>query len=99
MSVSIPTITRSAKALDCYLPHSRKPLPNTREVVTTAIVALIQRNASLQLWSPYAQEKWTLITSIDDRSHMLLFADFFAVDTCPARKPHPRRNRIERSPA
>jgi hypothetical protein len=35
----------------------------------------------LHLWSPYAQEKWTLITSIDDYSRKLLFADFFLQET------------------
>jgi hypothetical protein len=49
--------------------------------VTTAIGALVQHDASLHLWSPYAQEKWTLITSIDDYSRKLLFADFFAQET------------------
>jgi transposase len=81
VSVSLPTIIRRAKALDCYLPRRRKPTPHTREVVTTSIGALIQHDASLHLWSPYAQEKWTLITSIDDFSRMLLFADFFPVET------------------
>jgi hypothetical protein len=50
-------------------------------VVTTAIGALVQHDASLHLWSPYAQEKWTLITSIDDYSRKLLFADFFLQET------------------
>ena len=45
--------------------------------MTTSIGALVQHDASLHLWSPYAQEKWTLITSIDDFSRKLLFADFF----------------------
>jgi len=81
VSVSVPTIIRRAKALDCYLPRRRKPLSHTREVVTTSIGALIQHDASLHLWSPHAQEKWTLITSIDDFSRMLLFADFFPVET------------------
>ena len=81
VSVSVPTIIRRAKALDCYLPRRRKAHPHSREVVTTSIGALIQHDASLHLWSPYAPEKWTLITSIDDYSRMLLFADFFAVET------------------
>jgi hypothetical protein len=33
------------------------------------------------LWSPFAQEKWTLMTSIDDYSRKLLFADFFPSET------------------
>jgi hypothetical protein len=81
VSVSVPTIIRRAKALDCYIPHRRRQQPHTREVLTTAIGALVQHDASLHLWSPYAQEKWTLITSIDDFSRKLLFADFFPQET------------------
>ena len=81
VSVSVPTIIRRAKALDCYIPHRRRQQPHSREVLTTAIGALVQHDASLHLWSPYAQEKWTLITSIDDFSRKLLFADFFPNET------------------
>jgi len=81
VSVSVPTIIRRAKALDCYIPHRRRQQPHSREVLTTAIGALVQHDASLHLWSPYAQEKWTLITSIDDFSRKLLFADFFPHET------------------
>jgi hypothetical protein len=42
---------------------------------------LIQHDSSLHLWSRFAQEKWSLITSIDDFSRMLLFADFVPKDT------------------
>jgi len=41
----------------------------------------VQHDASLHLWSPFAEEKWTLITSIDDYSRKLLFADFFLQET------------------
>jgi transposase len=78
--VSTTTITKRAIALDCYKPH-RKGKPHDREVLTAAIGALIQHDASLHRWSPLAQEKWTLITSIDDYSRMLLFADFFPEET------------------
>lgn len=81
VSVSVPTIIRRAKALDCYIPHRRKPILHDREVLTTSIGALVQHDASYHLWSPYAQEKWTLITSIDDFSRKLLFADFFPHET------------------
>ena len=81
MSVSVPTIIRRAKDLDCYIPHRRKPEPHTREVLTSSIGALIQHDASLHLWSHYAHEKWTLITSIDDFSRKLLFADLFPQET------------------
>jgi hypothetical protein len=50
-------------------------------VLTSAIGEMIQHDASLHLWSPYAQEKWTLITSLDDYSRKLLYADFFDHET------------------
>jgi len=80
IDVSATTITARAKALDCYRPRPKKKV-HDREVLTTSIGALIQHDASLHLWSPYAQEKWTLITSIDDYSRKLLFADFFPHET------------------
>jgi hypothetical protein len=74
--VSATTITKRAKAQGCYLP-ARKHKAHTREVITSAPGALIQHDASTHQWSPYANEKWVLITSIDDYSRKLLFADFF----------------------
>jgi hypothetical protein len=50
-------------------------------VVTTAIGALIQHDASIHLWSPFSKEKWTLITSIDDYSRKLLYAEFVTQET------------------
>ena len=76
IEVSVTTIIHRAKSLDCYKPR-RKTKAHDREVLTASIGALVQHDASLHLWSPYAQEKWTLITSIDDFSRKLLFADFF----------------------
>ena len=80
ISVSVTTIIHRAKNMDCYKPH-RKRKAHDREVLTASIGALVQHDASLHLWSPYAQEKWTLITSIDDFSRKLLFADFFPRET------------------
>jgi transposase len=80
IQVSVPTIIERAKRLSCHKPR-RKAKIHDREVVTTAVGALVQHDASLHLWSPYAQEKWTLITSIDDYSRKLLFADFFPQET------------------
>jgi hypothetical protein len=80
INVSVTTIIRRAKNMDCYKPH-RKRKAHDREVLTASIGALVQHDASLHLWSPYAHEKWTLITSIDDFSRKLLFADFFPQET------------------
>ncbi|HUH98770.1 MAG TPA: hypothetical protein VLZ89_15500, partial [Anaerolineales bacterium] len=80
VSVSATTITKRAKALACYLPH-HKHKQHDREVITSAIGALVQHDASTHLWSPYASEKWTLITSLDDYSRKLLYADFVEQET------------------
>jgi hypothetical protein len=80
MIVSATTITKRAKALDCYLPHPPKKV-HDRQVVTASIGAMVQHDASTHLWSPYASEKWTLITSIDDYSRLLLYAEFVPQET------------------
>lgn len=80
ISVSVPSIIKRAKEQDCYKPH-RKVKAHDRQVVTSAIGEMIQHDASLHMWSPFATEKWTLITSLDDYSRKLLFADFFAHET------------------
>ena len=80
IEVSLPTIIKRAKEQEAYLPK-RKGKIHDREVVTTAIGALIQHDASTHLWSPLAKEKWTLITSIDDYSRKLLYADFVPQET------------------
>ena len=78
--VSLHTIIDRATKLGCHQPP-RKRKAHDREVLTASPGALIQHDGSSHLWSPYAQEKWTLITSIDDFSRKLLFADFFPAET------------------
>ncbi len=56
VTVSSPTIIARAKSLGCYQPHPKKKA-HDREVVTTAIGALIQHDASHHWWSPYAGER------------------------------------------
>lgn len=75
VKVSATTVTKRAKILGCYLPK-KKGKAHDREVLTSSIGDLIQHDASIHQWSPFAEEKWTLITSIDDYSRMLLYADF-----------------------
>ncbi len=74
--VSSPTVIARAKDLGCYQPHPRKKA-HDREVITTAIGALIQHDASHHRWSPYATDRWVLITSLDDFSRELLYAELF----------------------
>ena len=80
VKVSSPTIIDRARSLGCYQLHPRKKA-HDHEVVTTAIGALIQHDASHHRWSPYAGERWVLITSLDDFSRKLLYADFFEQET------------------
>lgn len=80
VQVSVPTIINRAKQLNCHKPR-RKKKSHDREVLTESIGALIQHDASKHLWAPLSKEKWYLITSIDDYSRQLLFADFFPAET------------------
>jgi len=80
MSVSLPTVIDRAKRLGCYKPP-RKTKAHDREVITATTGDLIQHDASLHQWSPFASEKWTLITSLDDYSRKLLYADFVLSET------------------
>jgi hypothetical protein len=78
--VSVTTIIDRAKRLGCHKPRKKRKA-HDREVVTASIGALIQHDSSLHFWSPFAKEKWYLVTSIDDFSRMLLFAEFFQKDS------------------
>lgn len=80
ITISLPTVIDRAKRLDCYKPP-HKTKAHDREVLTATIGDLIQHDASLHLWSPFASEKWTLVTSLDDYSRKLLFADFVPAET------------------
>ncbi len=80
LRVSLPTIIDRARTLGCYKHHPQRKA-HDRQVITTAIGALIQHDASHHRWSPYAQQSWALITSIDDFSRKLLYADFVEEET------------------
>ena len=80
IKVSVTTIIDRAKKLNCHKPRRKKKI-HDREVLTASIGALVQHDASLHLWAPEAKEKWTLITSIDDYSRKILFADFVPAET------------------
>lgn len=81
IQVSPTTVIQRAKALGCYQAKKRKKDRHDRQVLTSAAGELIQHDASLHLWSPYASEKWTLITSLDDYSRMMLYADLVESET------------------
>lgn len=76
VKVSVPTIISRAKQNGFYLPK-RKAKVHDHEVVTNFAGELVQHDSSLHQWSPFSLDKWYLITSIDDFSRGLLFADLF----------------------
>ena len=81
VQVSSTTIIKRAKQHGCYLAKKKRKDRHDREIITSAIGDLIQHDASTHKWSPYTLEKWTLITSLDDHSRMLMYADFVESET------------------
>lgn len=80
VTVSVPTIIARAKTLDCY--QERKPRAlHAREVITNYAGELIQHDSSHHRWSPYVEDFWTGITSLDDYSRLILFGDLFERET------------------
>ena len=72
--VSLSTIINKAKKFGFYLNKPEKRKAHTREVITNNVGELIQHDSSIHLWSPYAKNKWWLITSIDDYSRFMFYA-------------------------
>lgn len=70
--VSTPTIRDRAKRGGFYQKKSKRKA-HDREVLTNYVGELIQHDSSHHKWSPYADRKWYLITSIDDCSRFLLY--------------------------
>lgn len=72
--VSVPTIISRAKNQGFWLPKPEKRV-HDREVVTNFAGELVQHDSSHHLWSPFMTRKLYLITSIDDYSRFLLYAE------------------------
>lgn len=78
--VSTPTIIARAKAHGFWKGRPPKKV-HDREVITNHVGELIQHDSSHHLFAPDAKEKWYLITSLDDYSRALLYADFVQSET------------------
>lgn len=76
MTVSVPTIITRAKEHGYYQPKKPKQI-HDREVMTNFVGELVQHDSSHHLFSPYMKDKLYLITSLDDYSRLILFADFY----------------------
>lgn len=79
--VSLSTIISRAKQHGFYIGKDKKHKTHDREVITNHIGELIQHDSSYHLWSPWAKEKWWLITSLDDFSRFILYAMLVLRDT------------------
>ncbi|MDI6736477.1 MAG: hypothetical protein QME42_09870 [bacterium] len=79
--VSLPTIINRAKRYDFYLKKRPKKATHDHEVLTNYVGELIQHDTSVHLWSPPANEKWYLITSLDDFSRFMLYAVLLKKET------------------
>lgn len=72
--VSTPTIISRAKLNNYYI-QKKEHKKHDREVLTNYPGELIQHDSSHHQFSPYADKKWYLITSLDDYSRYLLYAE------------------------
>jgi len=85
-NLSAQTVINYAKKWGFYLERPKKKA-YTREVITNYVGMLLQHDASIHQWSPYAVDgngrpiKWSLITTLDDHSRKMLYADLFERET------------------
>jgi len=78
--VSLPTIIDRAKKYGFY-DKAKKKKAHDREVLTNYAGELLQHDSSKHKWSPYAENYWYLITTLDDYSRKILYGDFLESET------------------
>lgn len=78
--ISLPTIINRARKHGFSLRKPKRSV-HDREVLTHYTGQLIQHDASWHLWAPAAGEKWWLITSLDDFSRLILYAELLKSQT------------------
>jgi len=80
--LSAQTVINYAKRWNYYIEKPKRKA-HTREVLTDSVGMLLQHDASHHQWSPYVfrsdgkPQKWSLITTLDDHSRKLLYAEIF----------------------
>ena len=72
--VSLQTIINKAKQYGFYIERSKEHKAHDREVITNNIGELTQHDSSFHRFSPWVEDKWCLITSIDDHSRFMFYA-------------------------
>ena len=78
--VSLNTIIHRAQKHGFYLKKPKRT-SHDREVLTHYVGELVQHDSSYHLWAPAAQEKWYLVTSLDDYSRFILYAALVRKET------------------
>jgi len=78
--VSLSIIINRAKANGFYLLKPERKA-HDREVITNYPGEMIQHDSSHHQFSPYADSKWYLITSLDDYSRLILSASLVERET------------------
>jgi hypothetical protein len=71
--VSLNKTIERAKKHEFYLKKPKRTI-HDREVLTRYVGELIQHDSSFHLLVPATQEKWYLITPLDDHSRLILYA-------------------------
>ncbi|MFQ6052417.1 MAG: hypothetical protein ACE5K4_12105 [Candidatus Hydrothermarchaeota archaeon] len=79
--ISAQTVRNRAKEWGFYIPKRQKEKEAPREVVTEAAGMILQHDSSHHKWSPYVEERWALITTLEDYSRYLLYGDFVERET------------------
>lgn len=77
---SLSTIIARAKENGYWKKKPKKKI-HDREVITNYVGELFQHDSSHHLFAPDGNAKWYLITSLDDYSRKLLYADLFLKET------------------
>jgi len=72
--VAVSTIINHAKKHGFYISKSKEHKAHDREVITNNVGELTQHDSSFHRFSPLIQEKWCLITSLDDYSRFIFYA-------------------------
>ena len=78
--VSLSTVISRAKAAGYYLKKKEKAA-HDREVLTNYVGEIVQHDSSHHKFSPYADTKWYLITSLDGFSRYILYANLVERET------------------
>jgi len=79
--VSLPTVIDRAKENGYWKAKRKIKKIHDREVLTNYTGELIQHDSSHHLFAPLAEKKWYLITSIDDYSRAMLYAELVESET------------------